>query len=187
MSDHPVMVEKSGTNSARMATSEFNFKQPNTVPHRVLQPSSPLTLPEEAEEIKEFHFHIYWITSDRNAHDKAMALRKRILELVDAGFFKVVPLSTVNEIPRGPHPVGSYEVWVPFEYFARFYSWVSLHRTPDVSILIHPLTKEEIKDHTFRATFMGPSMPLNLNALSEKLDHVPLQYPELGLGYSARK
>jgi hypothetical protein len=32
---------------------------------------------------------------------------------------------------------------------------------------------------------MGKPVPLDLTKLSEKLDHTPIQYPELRLGYSA--
>ncbi|KAI9343774.1 DOPA-like domain-containing protein [Zopfochytrium polystomum] len=139
---------------------------------------------EEAEEIKEFHFHVYWHTSDPSARAAALALRDDILRLNALGFFVAVPLARVNEGPIGPHPMGSYEVWVPTEHFARFYQWIVRNRNEKVSVLLHPLSKEEVLDHTTRAVFMGPSAPLWVDVLRPKLEHWPLQYPELGLGYS---
>ncbi|CAG8660674.1 2231_t:CDS:1, partial [Cetraspora pellucida] len=65
------------------------------------------------------------------------------------------------------------------------YSWFLLHRG-DLSILIHPLTKELVKDHTSRSAWIGPSVPLDVEHLPPILKKTPLQYPELGLGYSAR-
>ncbi|KAI8848833.1 hypothetical protein BC829DRAFT_393135 [Chytridium lagenaria] len=115
-------------------------------------------LPEAADEIKEFHFHVYWITSDAKAREAALQMRKEILRLNELGFFVAVPLKTVNEGPRGPHPMGSYEVWSNFL----------------------------VEYHTDRAAFIGPSMPLYTETLEPAvLDEYPRQYPELRLGYSA--
>ncbi|KAJ3194858.1 hypothetical protein HK101_001749 [Irineochytrium annulatum] len=142
---------------------------------------------EELEEIKEFHFHIYWLTSSIKAKEAALALREEVFRLNKSGFFVAVPLSHVNEVPRGPHPMGSYEIWCPKEHFSRCYQWLIVNRPEEVSIFIHPLSRQEILDHSYRAAFVGPSAPLFLDALSDDLDTPPLQYPELGLGYSARE
>ena len=83
-------------------------------------------------------------------------------------------------------PTTSYEVWVPRESFAAAFSWFTLHRG-NLSVLVHPLTRHELLDHTERAVWMGDSVPLDLSQLSPLLDHVPLQYLELGLGYSLKK
>lgn len=137
-----------------------------------------------AEEIKEFHFHIYFFQDNPQSNRSAEALFKKIQDLVAAGFFHPVPLR-INYRPVGPHTIGSYEVWCPKEYFSRTYSWMLLNRGPH-QVLIHPLTRLEVKDHSERAAWMGSDpVPLDLSALSPLLDRVPLQYPELGLGYSA--
>lgn len=52
-------------------------------------------------------------------------------------------------------------------------------------MLVHPLTRHEIEDHTTRAMWMGESFRIDLSALHKELKKVPLEYPELGLGYSA--
>jgi DOPA 4,5-dioxygenase len=44
-------------------------------------------------------------------HAAALALRDAVLRLHRDGAFVAVPLWQVNEDPRGPHPVGSYEIW----------------------------------------------------------------------------
>ncbi|KAJ3104506.1 hypothetical protein HDU97_009119 [Phlyctochytrium planicorne] len=141
---------------------------------------------EFEEEIKEFHFHIYWISSDPQAKKAALALRDDVLRLNSEKFFVAVPLFRVNEGPVGPHPMGSYEIWVPTEHFARVYQYLARNRPKNVSVLIHPLSKEQLLDHTDRVAFIGPSAPLYTEALQPPvLDHFPKQYPELGLGYSA--
>lgn len=50
------------------------------------------------------------------------------MKLVRAGAFVAVPLFRVNMEARGPHPIGSYEVWVPSETFGAVYGWLCLNR-----------------------------------------------------------
>ncbi|KAI8622625.1 DOPA-like domain-containing protein [Chytriomyces sp. MP71] len=137
------------------------------------------------EEIKEFHFHLYWISSSKAALADAQAL----LDLIDAkngeGYFVAKPLR-INNGPVGPHPMSSCEVWVPIEYFGKFYGWVAQVRPQSVSLMIHPLSKHELLDHTERIAFMGPSVPLNVEYLEQSaMAEPPAQYPEFKLGYSA--
>ncbi|KAJ3207757.1 hypothetical protein HDU67_007259 [Dinochytrium kinnereticum] len=170
--------------TSHSAVANYDKKPSKVASMQVKTESS--SLPEAEEEIKEFHFHVYWITSDASARAAALNFRKEILRLNEAKFFVAVPLERVNEGPMGPHPMGSYEVWCPTEYFARVYQWMARNRPSNVSIFIHPLSKEQLLDHTYRASFLGPSMPLYLETLQPPtLDHYPRQYPELQLGYSA--
>ncbi|KAI8344083.1 DOPA-like domain-containing protein [Chlamydoabsidia padenii] len=135
------------------------------------------------DEIKEWHFHVYFFPSDPRQKQAALELRSRIMKLIKEGYFKLVPLARVNDQPIGPHPVGSFEVWCPTEYFSRAFSFFTLHRG-DLSILIHPLTTLPLVDHTSRAVWLGPSFPLVYSALSE-VSKLPLgQYPKLKLGYN---
>ena len=61
--------------------------------------------------------------------------------------------------PIGPHPVGSFEVWVPQEYLPHMLSFMMYNRG-DLSILVHPLGKTEIQDHTTDAMWLGKPYPL---------------------------
>lgn len=89
----------------------------------------------------------------------------------------------MNHHAVGPHPSGSFEVWVPEESLAKALSWITLNRG-SLSILIHPLTRYERVDHSTHATWIGQPWTIDLLALREDLKTPPLQYPELGLGYS---
>lgn len=60
-----------------------------------------------------------------------------------------------------------------------------LHRG-EHSILIHPLTKKQGLDHSDRAAWIGKPVPLDLTKFDWELDKLPIQYPELGLGYSKK-
>jgi len=55
----------------------------------------------------------------------------------------------------------------------------------ELSILVHPLTREERSDHESRAAWLGPPFPLDLDALPPRSEDIPLQYPSLRLGYSS--
>ncbi|KAH9948136.1 DOPA-like domain-containing protein [Amylocystis lapponica] len=147
--------------------------------------SPPTDLKEVVDsEIKEWHFHIYFHQRNADEHHAALELRDAVLRLRRDGAFVAVPLFRVNTDPIGPHPVGSYEIWCPSESFVSVYSYLCLNRG-DLSILVHPLTREERKDHEVRNAWIGPSFPLDLSTLPIGTDEVPLQYPSLRLGYSS--
>jgi len=135
-------------------------------------------------EIKEYHFHIYFHQKNEQEHKEALALRDAVLRLRLAGAFVAVPLWRVNEWPMGPHPVGSYEIWCPSVSFSSVFSYLCQHHG-SLSVLIHPLTREERLDHSGRSAWIGPSFPLDLSTLPILSENIPLQYPSLGLGYSS--
>lgn len=66
----------------------------------------PSHLPEQDEEIKEFHFHVYFFQTNQENCKSAEELRDKIFKLVDQGFFHVVPLWHINVQPIGPHTIG---------------------------------------------------------------------------------
>jgi len=135
-------------------------------------------------EIKEWHFHIYFHQNNAEEHHAALELRDAVLRLRRDGAFVAVPLFRVNTAPIGPHPVGSYEIWVPATSFASVFSYLCQNRG-NLSIFVHPLTREERKDHEFRNAWLGPSFALDLSTLPVLSEEIPSQYASLKLGYSA--
>ncbi|KAG8749359.1 hypothetical protein FRC14_001478 [Serendipita sp. 396] len=87
--DHPEQEE------ADLEHSQTSDSQPPTDLSAVLE-----------EEIKEYHFHIYFHQKNEREHKEALTLRDAVLRLRHAGAFVAVPLWRVNEWPMGPHPVG---------------------------------------------------------------------------------
>lgn len=61
---------------------------------------------------------------------------------------------------------------------------VALILTNILSILIHPLTAQQRRDHESRNGWLGTPWPIYLDGLPRESEEVPLQYPELQLGWS---
>jgi DOPA 4,5-dioxygenase len=151
-------------------------------------------------EVKEFHFHVYFFqTNDASVAD-ALRLKDELVTGVTNRDFVVVcngvddtmlpglnmsAIPPVNMEPKGPHPIGSYEVWVPKEHLSSAMSHMMLNRG-ELSILFHPLSVHCVEDHTGRTMWLGPSFNIDRTVLSfDDPDCDSLQYPELGLGYSS--
>lgn len=150
--------------------------------------------------IKEWHFHTCFYATNERSRKEAQALRDELVRQVSAdpkNFIAVCNGMTDKELPGlagkpppmnlgpvGPHLSGSFETWVPVESFAQVLSWFTLHRG-SLSILVHPLTRYEREDHTTHAMWLGNSWVIDLDPLRDDLGTPPLQYPELGYGYSA--
>ncbi|CAG9984420.1 unnamed protein product [Clonostachys byssicola] len=131
---------------------------------------------------REWHFHIYYLLQSPTETAAALALRDAVLRLRRDGAFVAVPLFRVNESPIGPHPAGSYEIWVPDSSFSEVFFYLAANRG-NLSILVHPLTTRQREDHETRNAWMGTPWPIYLDSLPRD-GPTPLQYPELGLGWS---
>jgi DOPA 4,5-dioxygenase len=123
-------------------------------------------------EIGAYHFHTYFFQKNDMNSDQALKLRVRILDEIENGDLKDCSLNIVNYGPRGPHPIGSYETCCNRTSITSGISWFMSNRG-NLSILLHPLTRFEVDDHTARAMWLGQSMPLDLSALSPILPEPP--------------
>ncbi|KAK1848049.1 DOPA-dioxygenase [Colletotrichum chrysophilum] len=171
------------------------------------------TLPAPQDDLKtvvesrtrEWHFHIYFLLQSPTETARALALRDAVLRLRRDGAFVAVPLFRVNEYPIGPHPAGSYEIWVPDSSFSDVFYYLASNRgnlrcvdnqtkrpiitmpksvsNTVLSVLVHPLTSKQRRDHESSNAWMGNPWPIYLDSLPRD-GEIPLQYPELGLGWS---
>ncbi|CAE6444137.1 unnamed protein product [Rhizoctonia solani] len=96
------------------------FQQPQGM--QVIRPAhEPPTDVERVveEEIREWHFHIYFLQRNAAQHAAALALRDAILRLRRDGAFVAVPLYRVNTAPIGPHPADTLPIKseeIPLQY-----------------------------------------------------------------------
>jgi DOPA 4,5-dioxygenase len=59
-----------------------------------------------------------------------------------------------------------YQVAFAVEEFPRLVPWLMLNRR-GLSVLVHPLTGDDVADHSAHALWLGPPLPLRLEALRE--------------------
>lgn len=108
-------------------------------------------------QIAGYHAHVYY--SDPDTRGEASKLRDAIDS--DFGF----ELGRWRDDPVGPHPVGSYQVKFGNDDFARFVPWLLLNHR-ELSVLIHPLTSDDLADHTVFALWVGKQLDLSTHVFS---------------------
>ncbi|EGC41669.1 conserved hypothetical protein [Histoplasma capsulatum var. duboisii H88] len=107
-----------------------------------------------------FDIHIYHYQNNPDQVNFAKALWQRIRHE-----FPELRIYSFFDRPIGPHTVAMFEVnlFTPAQ-FGAFVPWLIINRGP-LSALIHPNTgdeREEERNHTQRATWMGERIPLDL-------------------------
>ncbi|KAI4517416.1 hypothetical protein K525DRAFT_273635 [Schizophyllum commune Loenen D] len=107
-----------------------------------------------------FDFHIYYMENIPTQKQFARELHERIRRE-----FPELHIKTFWERPIGPHPVAMFEVdtFTPHTTGVLF-SWLAVHRGP-LSVLIHPNTGDDYRDHTELPIWMGQPWPLAVELL----------------------
>ncbi|BAY90648.1 MULTISPECIES: DOPA 4,5-dioxygenase family protein [unclassified Tolypothrix] len=107
--------------------------------------------------ITGFHAHIYFDIATREA-------ASRVREGLGANF--EVQLGRWHEKPIGPHPQSMYQVAFALDQFAKVVPWLMLHRE-GLDILVHPLTGDDVADHTDHSLWLGNRLDLNIHVLRQ--------------------
>ena len=105
--------------------------------------------------IQSFHAHVYF---DSETVEQAQTLCQ------SAGETFSLTVGRMHHKPVGPHPCWSCQLAFSTEQFGNVIPWLALHRG-GLTIFIHPLTGDDLKDHTDHAIWMGSIEPLQLDAL----------------------
>ena len=100
----------------------------------------------------QYHAHVYF---DGNSIEKAASLCREAGELFD------INVGRVHQKPIGPHPCRSCQLAFDKTQFDQLIPWLE-HNRGDLTVLIHGLTGNDLKDHTENASWLGKSVPLNL-------------------------
>lgn len=117
----------------------------------------------ESRRVWLFHSHTYF---DHTAPE-CVAEARVFRDLIQRTFAATAHLEVSSFIPgpAGPHPRGSFEVLFTREVFADYVSWLMFARPEKLAILIHPLTRSQMLDHTARALWLGAPLAINRSML----------------------
>jgi DOPA 4,5-dioxygenase len=109
--------------------------------------------------IHGYHAHVYYDAgSFAQARDLTAAVAER--------FGNQVRLGRMHEKPVGPHPDWSCQIGFKPELFGDIMPWLAMHRGGLV-LFIHPLSDNELRDHTERAIWLGGIRTLDTSMLKD--------------------
>jgi DOPA 4,5-dioxygenase len=109
------------------------------------------------QEITEYHAHVYFQDSTKAS---AEALHAKLGEL----FAGKIHQYTIAYGPRGPHVQNMFGLDIPKDFIEPVLAFLILNHGPH-SILIHPVSGNELLDHTHHALWLGEKQALNLGVL----------------------
>lgn len=104
-----------------------------------------------------YHAHIYFDAADRAAAER---LHARLCALGTSG--GVLYVGEMRDRPVGPHPKPQFEI-----HFleASLEALMPLLRASGLRALVHPLTDDDLADHTTLARWIGEPLALDLSVL----------------------
>lgn len=105
-----------------------------------------------------YHAHVYF-------NDESKTMAKKLCE--QAGERFSLKIGSFHEKLVGPHPCWSCQITFSQRDFDRFIPWLDEERG-NLSILVHALTGDNLKDHTDFAYWLGQPEELNLSLFKTK-------------------
>jgi aromatic ring-cleaving dioxygenase len=110
--------------------------------------------------IAEYHAHVYY--DPRKTRGRAEQLRARV-----AAEFPKAKLGRWHDELVGPHSRSMYQIAFPSGMVQSFLPWLMLNRD-GLTILLHPETGNDYRDHTAHAAWLGAVLPLRLDVFSKQ-------------------
>ena len=112
-----------------------------------------------ADPAAPWHAHIYFTDADRAA---AASLRELFLVLAGGRDPSILFVGRMMEAGVGPHPLPQYEV----HFRTRSLDVVvAAIEATGLTALVHPLTDDDLADHTTHARWLGTPVALDVTTL----------------------
>lgn len=113
-----------------------------------------------APELQPYHAHIYFEPAERGAANR---LRQRLLDSKGVGeFASVLFVGELRDEPVGPHPKAQFEIHFREDAVSQV---KSLIEATGLTALVHPLTDDDLADHTSLGQWIGAPLVLDLSVL----------------------
>jgi DOPA 4,5-dioxygenase len=117
--------------------------------------------PLEPASIAEYHAHVYY--DPDKTRRRAARLRRRV-----AARFPRAKLGRWHDELVGPHPQSMYQIAFPRRLLAQFVPWLMLNRD-GLTVLLHPETGDDYRDHTTHAAWFGATLPLRVEVFRKSV------------------
>ena len=109
--------------------------------------------------IAEYHAHVYY--DPATTRGRAERLRQRV-----AAEFPRAKLGRWHDELVGPHTQAMYQIAIPSGMLSSFVPWLMLNRD-GLTILLHPETGDDYRDHTAHAAWFGAVLPLRVEVFQQ--------------------
>jgi aromatic ring-cleaving dioxygenase len=107
-----------------------------------------------------YHAHIYYLPS---ARDQAEAFRARLREDMASGHVpQLLFVGQLKDGKAGPHPIPQFEIHFTA---AALQTMLGMIEATGFTALVHPLTDDDLADHTRLAHWIGAPLELDLSTL----------------------
>jgi len=102
---------------------------------------------------KAYHAHVYF-------EQQTLAFASALC--IEAGERFGVRIGAVHQALVGPHPKWSCQITFTEKHFEQLVMWLDENRK-ELTVFIHPITGDDLADHSVYATWLGDSVELNLS------------------------
>ena len=111
--------------------------------------------PPKPDPDAPWHAHIYYAPAQREA---AAALRDLLARLEDTILF----VGRMMDQGVGPHPIPQYEIHFRERAVPEV---IAILESSGLRVLVHPLTEDDLADHTIYARWLGEPVDLDVATL----------------------
>jgi DOPA 4,5-dioxygenase len=106
-----------------------------------------------------WHAHIYYDVAERGT---AEVLRAHFADMMVDDVAPILFIGRMTDGPVGPHPVAQFEIHFPASGGAEIARAIG---DSGLRALIHPLTDDDLADHTTLALWIGEPLDLDVSVL----------------------